>query len=143
MRHRTSFNPSTKPSMRSGTLKSIQQLNDEKKKKSTLSAHIWDARAHNISPTVKWFIQERSSVYQAGDNWCGLCLGETTLICFADPETSLNKRTELRQGCRHKAKYKLTNHHRPPSYVPAAAALRAPNIQINPPWISVHTILQL
>ena len=113
--HRTSFNPSVKPhtNKKTGVTKSIQQLNDEKKKKSMLSAHVWDARAHNISPTVQWLIQERSTVYQAGDNWCGLCLGETTLICFADPDTSLNKRTELRQGCRHKWKHKLINHHRP------------------------------
>ena len=109
--HRTSFNPSTKPSKKSGVIKSIQQLNDEKKKKSTLSAHIWDARAHNISPVVQWLIQERARVYQPGDDYCGLCLGETTLICFADPATSLNKRTELRQGCRHKWKHKLINHH--------------------------------
>ena len=31
----------------------------------------------------------------------------------ADPEESLNKRTELRQGCRHKAKFKLNNFHPP------------------------------
>ena len=137
--HRTSFNPSTKPftNKKTGETKSIQQLNDAKKKRSTLAAHVWEVRAHNISPTVEWLIQQRSTVYGPGDHWCGICLGETTLICFADPDTSLNKRTELRQGCRHRWKFKLTNHHRPPSHVPPAAALRAPvpntlNNQINP-----------
>ena len=105
--HRTSFNPSTKPSRKG---KSVQQLNDEKRKRSTLAAHVWDARANGVSPVVKWFIQERARVYRPGDEYCGLCLGETVLICFGDPATSLNKRTELRQGCRHRWRHKLINH---------------------------------
>ena len=104
--------------------KSIQQLNDAKRTKSTLAAHVWDVRDSGLSPTVEWSILLRSSVYEPGHHWCGICLGEVTLICFADPEESLNKRTELRQGCRHKAKFKLNKFHRPPP---------APNIQNNPP----------
>ena len=129
--HRTTLNPSTKPftNRRTGVTRSVQQLNDDKRKKSTLAAHVWEVRDNNLIPTVEWFIQQRSTAYKPGDHWCGICLGETTLICFADPETTLNKRSELRQGCQHKAKYKLSKRHRPPSHVPAAAALHVPNTQ--------------
>ena len=129
--HRTTFNPSAKPftNRKTGVTKSVQELNDAKKTKSTLAAHVWDVRANNLTPTIEWSIQLRSTVYQPGHHWCGICLGEATLICFADPEESLNKRTELRQGSRHKAKYKLINYHRPPA---------APNIQ-NPPNVPLYT----
>ena len=93
--------------------KSIQQLNAAKRTKSTLAAHVWEVRDSGLSPTVEWSILLRSNAYQPGDHYCGICLGEVTLICFADPEESLNKRTELRQGCRHKAKFKLNNFHPP------------------------------
>ena len=124
--HRTTLKPLVRPftNRKTGVTKSVQQLNDAKKTKSTLAAHVWDVRANNLTPTVEWSILLKSTVYQPGHHWCGICLGEVTLICFADPEESLNKRTELRQGCRHKAKYKLSNYHRPPP---------APNIQNNPP----------
>ena len=112
--HRTSFNPSTKPhtfTNKNGVVetKSIQQLNAAKRTKSTLAAHVWEVRDSGLSPTVEWSILLRSNAYQPGDHYCGICLGEVTLICFADPEESLNKRTELKQGCRHKAKFKLNN----------------------------------
>ena len=125
--HRSTFNPSTKPytfTNKRGVIetKSIQQLNAAKRTKSSLAAHVWEVRDAGLSPSVEWSILLRSSVYQPGDHYCGICLGEVTLICFADPEESLNKRTELRQGCRHKAKHKLSNYRPPP----------APNIRNNP-----------
>ena len=117
--HRTSLNPSTKPftNKKTGETRSVQQLNDDKKKKSTLAAHVWEVRANNLIPTVEWFIQQRSTAYTPGDHWCGICLGEATLICFADPETSLNKRTEMRQACRHKWKYKYQWERSSPSVI--------------------------
>ena len=72
------------------------------------------AFAYNVWNSRQTIYKEaflRSTVYEPGHNWCGICL------------ESLNKRTELRQGCRHKAKFKLSNFHRPPP---------APNVQ-NPP----------
>ena len=116
--HRTSFNPSTKAhtfTNKNGVVetKSIQQLNAAKRTKSTLAAHVWEVRDSGLSPIVEWSILLRSSAYQPGDHYCGICLGEVTLICFADPEESLNKRTELKQGCRHKARFKLSNFHPP------------------------------
>ena len=112
--HRTSFNPSTRAftfTNKNGTVvtRSTQQLNAAKRTKSTLAAHVWEVRDSGLSPVVEWSILLRSSVYQPGDHFCGICLGEVTHICFADPEESLNKRNELRQGCRHKAKFKLSN----------------------------------
>ena len=107
-------NPSTKPhtfTNKNGVVetKSIQQLNAAKRTKSTLAAHVWEVRDSGLSPNVEWSILLRSNAYQPGDHYCGICLGEVTLICFADPEESLNKRNELRQGCRHKTKFKLSN----------------------------------
>ena len=39
--------------------RSVQQLNDDKKRKSTLAGHVWEVRANNLIPTVEWFIQEK------------------------------------------------------------------------------------
>ena len=112
--HRTSFNPSTSDhtfTNKDGVevTRTTQQLNAAKRKKSTLAAHVWEVRDSGLTPSVEWSIPMRSNAYRPGDHYCGVCLGEVTLICFADPEESLNKRTELRQGCRHKAKFKLSN----------------------------------
>ena len=112
--HKTSFKPSTKAhtfTNKDGVkvTRSIQQLNASKRTRSTLAAHVWEVRDSGLAPIVEWSILLRSNAYQPGDHYCGLCLGEVTLICFADQEESLNKRNELRQGCRHKAKFKLSN----------------------------------
>ena len=66
--HRTTFNPSVKPftNKKTGEVKSIQQLNDDKRKRYTLAAHVWEVRAHNLIPTVEWLIQQRSTVYKPG-----------------------------------------------------------------------------
>ena len=116
--HKTSFKPSTKAhtfTNKNGVVitRSIQQLNDKKRTRSTLAAHVWEVRDSGLSPIVEWSILQRSNAYQPGDHYCGICLWEVTLICFADQEESLNKRTELKQGCRHKAKFKLNKFHPP------------------------------
>ena len=38
---------------------------------------------------------------------CQLCLAEKLAILWADPDTTLNKRSELVAKCRHRNKYKL------------------------------------
>ena len=85
--HRTTFKPSVKASKK----KTIDQLNATKRKASGLAAHIWELKGSGLSYAIDWHIQHRSSVYKPGDNWCGICLSETTVICYSDPEVSLNK----------------------------------------------------
>ena len=39
--------------------------------------------------------------------FCQLCLAEKLAILWADPDTTLNKRSELVAKCRHRNKFKL------------------------------------
>ena len=46
---------------------------------------------------------------QKGVKMCNLCNLEKTSIAIADPTTSLNKRSEILQRCRHRDKLVLAN----------------------------------
>ena len=61
--------------------------------------------------TLKWEILEKAYPYKKGSNNCGLCLAEKMHIMRQiNNPTFLNKRTELAQKCRHKAKFRLSNY---------------------------------
>ena len=44
---------------------------------------------------LSWEIHKKASPYQCGSKCCDLCLLEKVSIICADPNTLLNKRTEL------------------------------------------------
>ena len=81
--------------------------NEASKNKTTLSAHIWD---ENLAPEpkIKWTIIANATSYRKGNRYCDLCLTEKLHILrnFQNP-SYLNKRSELAQRCRHRAKFRL------------------------------------
>ena len=80
------------------------------KNATTLSHHIWDKQL-GTEPTLKWEILEKAYPYTNGSRNCGLCLAEKMHIMRQiNNPTFLNKRTELAQKCRHKAKFRLSNY---------------------------------
>ena len=58
------------------------------------------------SPYTKYLqYMQKASPYQCGSKCCNLCLSEKLSIICADPDTLLNKRTELISKCRHRNKF--------------------------------------
>ena len=80
----------------------------EKYKNATaLSAYIWENDL-GPNPPIRWEVVKLVTPYLPGNKSCELCLAEKVAIGrhSVDPEC-LNKRTELAQACRHRARYKL------------------------------------
>ena len=80
------------------------------KNSTTLSHHIWEKQL-GTEPTLKWEVLEHAHPYTKGSRSCGLCLAEKMHIMRQiNNPAFLNKRTELAQKCRHKAKFRLSNY---------------------------------
>ena len=85
-------------------------FNNSKHRNSTaLSSYIWDLKTMGTRYTASWNIQKLALPYSRESKVCQLCLTEKTLICLADPASSLNKRNEIMSKCRHRAKHLLDN----------------------------------
>ena len=79
-----------------------------KKNATTLSRHIWE-KGLGKEPKIKWEILAKVPKYKLGTRSCNLCLTEKLLILKnAGNPCYLNKRSELAQKCRHKAKMRLS-----------------------------------
>ena len=88
----------------------------ESKRNSTrLSQYVWNLKEKNIPHNIKWEILSKTKSYQPGSKTCDLCNSEKWKILTADPEKTLNKRTEIMNKCRHKTKFKLANVKQPRS----------------------------
>ena len=77
--------------------------------------HEWDwaiktcveLKDHSLDNNLSWEIHKKASPYQCGSKRCDLCLSEKVSIICADPDTLLNKRTELISKCRYRNKFLL------------------------------------
>ena len=67
-----------------------------------LSKHVWNLKDHGPDNNLSWEIHKKASPYQCGSKRCNLCLPEKASIICVDPDTLLNKRTELISKCSHK-----------------------------------------
>ena len=74
---------------------------------STLSSHVWDLEDKKIDYDIQWKIKKRGMLYKPGASYCDLCVCEKVEILLANPESSLNKRNEVLERCRHRHRYKL------------------------------------
>ena len=81
--------------------------NEESKHKTTLSAYVWE-QGLAPEPKIKWSILATAPSYRKGSRYCELCLTEKLYILRTINNPSyLNKRSELAQRCRHRAKHLL------------------------------------
>ena len=76
-------------------------------KKTTLTSYIQKLEDKKEKYNIKWAIQKRAFSYRPGSSYCSLCLTEKMEILLADPKRTLNRRNELLEKCRHRAKFKL------------------------------------
>ena len=88
----------------------VQSFKNRSKSKATkLSKFIWNCKDAGFDPSITWKTVFHANPYQHGGRHCNLCLAEKFIILTADPNTTLKKRTELINKCRHKSKFKLNN----------------------------------
>ena len=83
--------------------------NPGRRNETKLANYIWDLKEENKSFQISWKLHRQSVPYQCGSRKCDLCLSEKYDILKSDPKTSINKRSEILNYCRHRAKFKLKN----------------------------------
>ena len=66
-----------------------------------LAKYVWQLKEQGLTPEIRWFIERRAFEYKIGHRYCDLDVSEKTCIVLGDPETILNKRTEIYQKCTH------------------------------------------
>ena len=77
--------------------------------KTTLSQHVWQLKEKGEPFDVKWELLSKSRPYRCGTRKCDLCLTEKYEILTSKSKNILNKRTEIANSCKHRAKFKLKN----------------------------------
>ena len=81
--------------------------NKSKEKDTRLSIYIWQLKEDEKPYDITWSVVTSAAPYRCGTRHCDLCLTEKLVIAQADPETMLNKKSELVSKCRHSNKFKL------------------------------------
>ena len=72
-----------------------------------LSKHVWNLKDHGLDNNLSWEVHKKHSPNQCGSKRCDLCLSENVSIICADPDTLLNKTTELISKRHHRNKFLL------------------------------------
>ena len=81
---------------------------------TTLSSYIWKLKEKKTPWFVNWSIKARGHAFSSGGRACDLCLSEKLVILMADQSTTLNRRDELLETCRHRRKHLLVSLFKPP-----------------------------
>ena len=76
---------------------------------SKLSSHIWDLKDKQISYEIKWSLIDRSTPYNPTTRKCRICLKEKYQIMYNRDGSTLNKRQEIFNTCRHRTQKLLAN----------------------------------
>ena len=77
---------------------------------SKLSGHIWDLKDKGLSYTLNWSILDRAPPFNTTKRKCMLCLTEKYHIMYDREHSSLNKRSEVFNTCRHRTQGLLCNY---------------------------------
>ena len=75
--------------------------------KTCLSSHIWDLKDQNIQYEVSWKLKDRGTAFNPTTKKCRICLKEKFHIMYKPEGSSLNKRSEIFNTCRHRKKMLL------------------------------------
>ena len=77
--------------------------------KSKLSSHIWSLKDKGISYEVTWRLLDKAPSFNPTTKKCRLCLKEKYFIMYRRDSSSLNKRSEVFNTCRHRKQELLMN----------------------------------
>ena len=76
---------------------------------TSLSAHVWELKERNINYTLKWDFIESAPTFNPVSKKCRLCLKEKFHIMYNHSNSTLNKRQEIFNTCRHRKQRLLEN----------------------------------
>ena len=79
------------------------------KKDKELAAHVWKLKEERRPFNISWHIQRRAYPYRNGERVCNLCSWEKFYILMADPNTTVNSRSELFFRCKSQRDCLLDN----------------------------------
>ena len=79
----------------------------EKKHQTSLSTYFWKKKDEGMEPEISYKILTAAPAYSSSAGRCNLCLQEKVFILLADKTSSLNKKSEISNKCRHKWKWSL------------------------------------
>ena len=77
--------------------------------KTKLSSHVWELKDRGINYDIKWKLLERAPTFNPVTKKCRLCLKEKYFIMYRKENSTLNKRSEVFNTCRHRTQSLLTN----------------------------------
>ena len=81
--------------------------NPDHTQKTALSSYVWKCKNKKLEPKITWAIKAKAYALSSGGKQCDLCLTEKLTILMAKPETTLNRRDEIMEKCKHKRKFTL------------------------------------
>ena len=77
--------------------------------KTKLSTHIWELKDANTDYDIEWDLIEQASSFNPITKKCRLCLVEKYHIMYNGQSSTLNKRQEIFNTCRHRKQKLLSN----------------------------------
>ena len=81
--------------------------NENKANATELFKYIWNCKRSNLDHQVIWDVAAKSRPQRNGAKYCNLCQSKKLAIIQSDPNTTLNKRSEILNKCGHKNKFIL------------------------------------
>ena len=84
-------------------------VNRDRESDTCLSKYIWELKDKNRNYEIKYTLHRQAFPYRCGTRKCDLCLTEKLEILKSDPKRTLNKKSEIMNKCRHRARYKLNS----------------------------------
>ena len=82
---------------------------EEGRSKTALSTHIWGLKDKNIQHKVEWKIKYKGPDFYPLTKKCRICLKEKHYIMYHRDGSTLNRRNENFNTCRHRTRKLLEN----------------------------------
>ena len=83
--------------------------NSKNRHNSTLASHVWQLKDEGKQFTIDWRLVDRSSPFNPITRKCRICLKEKKEILYNKNGSTLNKRSEIFNTCRHRTSQLLRN----------------------------------
>ena len=74
-----------------------------------LSKYIWKLKDKGENFEIRWEVKSQAQPYHLSSKICKLCIREIYSIIFKSERASLNKRSEIVNKCKHRARWKIIN----------------------------------
>ena len=74
----------------------------EERTETCLSQHVWELKDRGIDHDISWKILDRATLFNPATKKCNLCIREKYFIMYVEKSSTLNKRSEVYNTCRHR-----------------------------------------